>query len=177
MPLYAVSPNYRYILHITCFWRFQKCWSIARLLKNLFWQIRLSLDIFNFRDFAFLSQSINTFCCWYILNRSYRLCAAVIGHFLYVVYHTIKQPLDIYLYLTPQTKFVHPFVHANIGKYWLNNGDSLGIDFSAFFYHNLLGRVSISRSRYRDLAHNSGRPLHQPIRFWFYHSETRPGGL
>ena len=43
---------------------------IERLLKNLFWQIRLSLDIFDCRDFAFLSQSINTFCCWYILNRS-----------------------------------------------------------------------------------------------------------
>ena len=43
------------------------------------------------------------------------------------MYYAIQQPLDIYLYLAPQTKFVHAFVHTYVGKYRFNNGDSLGI--------------------------------------------------
>jgi hypothetical protein len=29
------------------------------------------------------------------------LCKTVIGNFFYVVYHAVKQPLDIYFYLAP----------------------------------------------------------------------------
>jgi hypothetical protein len=46
----------------------------------------------------------------------YGLCKAVISQFFYVVHHTIKQPLDIDLYLSPLVKFVQPFVHPNVGK-------------------------------------------------------------
>ncbi len=101
-------------------------WSIERLSKKPFSQAGLSLGISYLGKFTFFSHDFIIFYCFLPLIIFHSLCKTVIRYFFYFVYHTIKQPLDIYFYLAPKVEFVHPFLNPNIRKYRFDYGNSPG---------------------------------------------------
>ena len=55
LPLHEFLTNYRYDLNITCFWRFQKCWSIAE-------STTLTIRIVNLDNTSFFGLSKFQLC-------------------------------------------------------------------------------------------------------------------
>ena len=68
----------------------------------------------------------------------FSLCEAIGCDFLYIVDHTVQEPLYVDLDLPPQCKPVHPFIGADIPEYLFYYGNPVGIDLPAFLTLDLL---------------------------------------